>query len=511
MLRNASAFVTSHLPWILLAIVSAILLAVVFWKILAAFRPSLWRLAVASFLRKFLVAVILAVILLAVALSLLPKYKLFRDSVSEKAVNVKVGALEKCIQDNSKSGSISSEAADSCEMDAEKTSAPTTDTVHNNIDELKWLLSIIAGFAFLTALAQAAAAWIGVLTYEKQATAKLLEIDKVLESVKARYPVFYEVDAKRKEAHKILLGLMKEASKADDPEAIPTEAISWLDDFYRKLKPDERQLVLSIESFTSIDLHPASEGSQIENLKRFAVFYHSKFRYEKGMKVASFSDLDRAESYLRLALKESPNDFTLHNEMGNLYITIWEYVSQLPEKYPNYLEKALNEFDKSINYERRQQRAYYDLAYIKAVHLKDYDSACKELKIALQYRNWQRIAASNVLTGSILYNLGCYLSRIIARDHQGTLPISEIEAKEVVSALRRASKLIQVDSVVVQTDYWDTEGDIFGLYQKAAPELRVKLDLIGKALVREKPPQPVRKTIRGSIAEALLKSIKTRI
>ena len=101
-----------------------------------------------------------------------------------------------------------------------------------NIDELKWLLTILAGFAVITAIAQAAAAWFSALTYDKQAKAKLEEIDDVLEDFKARYPIFADVEDKRNQAHEALVAALRLCIAPDDPHADSTEAIIWVENFY---------------------------------------------------------------------------------------------------------------------------------------------------------------------------------------------------------------------------------------------------------------------------------------
>jgi tetratricopeptide (TPR) repeat protein len=376
------------------------------------------------------------------------------------------------------------------------------DAAKTSIDELKWLLTIIAGFAVLTAIANAAAAWFTVMSYDKQASIKLEEIRKVQESVKARYPLFEAVEEKRKEAHAILLELLKEASKADDPSASPTDAISWLDDFYRDLKQEKRQLVLSVESFVSIDLHPARVGNEAENLKRFAVFYHSKFRYEKGMKVASSADLDRAENYLLLALRSSPTDFTLLNELGNVYLTMWEHVGKLPGEYPNYLNKARDSFQSGLDLEKNQQRGYYNLAYISACEQK-YGEACSQLEKAISgNKPWQRNSTAAALSAYVHYNLGCCRARVIVDDHAPGSPITLMEAQPALDELREASQLGVILVKYVENDYATRgKGDIFDLYQMGDAAVRKKLDEIKPLLTTPRliPTQNLREALKEAV------------
>lgn len=369
----------------------------------------------------------------------------------------------------------------------------TDASIKTDIDELKWMLTVLAGFAVITALAQAAAAWVSALTYDKQATAKLQEIDKVLESFKARFPVFHEVEDKRNLAHDALVATLRRVFDCDDEDADPTEAITWMKDFYHELTVETRQLLLSVESFASIDLHPAHKGSEVQNLKLFAVFYHAKFLYEKNMHAAAlFTDLERAEGYLLLALHKSPADFTLYNELGNIYITMWEATGRLPRPYPDYLEKAKKAVNDSLEWQARQQRANYNLAYIRSMHDKDYDAARKLLEKALKYKVWQKLPTPAPLAAYVHYNLACNWARVIARDHTGSSPIGLAEAESVTASLQKAANSGNIAKTYVESDYTDKDqGDIFGLLQKADQPLQAELERLKLALTTERPkPSP---------------------
>ncbi len=377
------------------------------------------------------------------------------------------------------------------------------DLLKSNIDELKWLLTILAGFAVITAIAQAAAAWFSALTYDKQAKAKLDEIDKVLEDFRARYPVFGDVEEKRDQAHEALVAALRLVYAPDNPHADSTEAVSWVENFYAQLEVEKRQLILSVESFASVDLHPPKKGSPIQNLKLFAIFYHAKFRYEKKIpNAATFADLERAEGYLLLAIRKSPADFTLYNELGNLYATMSEHSGRLPVPYPDYLSAAEKQFEQSLRYRKSQQRAYYNLAYIQT-RRGNYVAARDLLLEALHYTTWQKVVTPHSMAALIHYNLGCYRARIIVRDHAGQGLIGMTEAEGVVSSLKNASELGQIQEEFVDSDYTNVKtGDLKGLYDKADPPLRAKLDSQKAALIAEptKKPQP---TFSETVAEAL--------
>ena len=453
------SFFTVHWLQILLAVVALTVIEVFAKK--KYNRPGRWLNGVTIFLRWLLVAVAFCVILVAI--------RPLRDLESAPFIPGGSGA----------------------------------DAVKTNIDELKWLLTILAGFAVITAIAQAAAAWFSALTYDKQAKAKLEEIDDVLSDFRARYPIFADVEEKRNQAHEVLVATLRRVFAPEDPHTDPTEAITWVENFYGQLEVEKRQLILSVESFASVDLHPPRKGSEVQNLKLFALFYHAKSRFEREIpNTASFADLERAEGYLLLAIRKAPSDFTLYNELGNLYVTMSEHSGKLPKTYPDYLKAAEKQFEESRDYRKNQQRAYYNLAYIES-RRGNSETARDLLSKALKYNTWQKVAPPNSIEAYVYYNLGCCEARIIARNAGCSSRIGMAQAKSALSHLEKASELGQIQVEYVETDYTNgAVGDLKELYDKADPALRTKLDNLKTALVREhtKKPQP---TFPDTVAEAL--------
>ncbi len=213
---NDLGFIATHLIWILLAVLALTFIETL-WK--GKRQLNLFT----AFWRWMLVALVFCIILVAS----LPLRDLEAAHFENKALPAAVG------------------------------SPAGADAIRANVDELKWLLTILAGFAVITAITQAAAAWLSALTsMTSRPTAKLEEIDKVLEGFKARYPVFHEVEEKRNQAHDTLSATLRRVFAVEDPKASATEAISWMEDFYHELDIEKRQLLLSVESFASVDLHP---------------------------------------------------------------------------------------------------------------------------------------------------------------------------------------------------------------------------------------------------------------
>ncbi len=201
-------------------------------------------------------------------------------------------------------------------------------------------------------------------------------------------------------------------------------------------------------------------------------------------------------------MRKSPSDFTLHNELGNIYLTMWESVGKLSAEYPNYLDKARDEFLKSRELQRAQQRAYYNLAYIESAWEKNYDTACNRLEEALTYKTWQRVTTPDTMTAYIHYNLACNRARILVRKHTGTSAIDTTEAEPVVSALKKASEIGRIRAEYVQIDYTSrTKGDLYGLCVKADQALRTELNRLKDALIAEKTKKP-QQGLAETVAEA---------
>ncbi|MGC2300749.1 MAG: hypothetical protein WA476_18210, partial [Acidobacteriaceae bacterium] len=221
----------------------------------------------------------------------------------------------------------------------EKQYASVDDLVKAPIDELKWTLEMIGALAAFFVIAQGAAAYFSATTYTSQADKSVADMDKALsrmneavkaidkiqQGIKRRYPLFEELEQERtQEFENLKVAIAKLSVSPSGQKA--TEALSWniKQILYPSLGVENRQKILSLESFASINLHPGTAGKDdwSDNLRRYAIFYQSKFEYEKSIGIASFADLERAESYLRLAIEKSPRDFTLRNDLGVLCLDI---------------------------------------------------------------------------------------------------------------------------------------------------------------------------------------------
>jgi len=426
-----------------------------------------------------------------VIVAILAGYTIHRiDEHTFKAVNEKPQEyinseeLKHCLDNLPSDNALTVDAAKSCLQKMKTTSQVFDDAAKPRLDELKWLLTIIATIGGFFAIAQGAAAWFSAQAYTKQAEDGLEEISAAQDAVKARYPLFDHIEAMRKEVYAALNNVFSSASKAPDSWAGNTEALDWNDNLFRRLSVEARQLLLSVDSFVSIDLDPGfSTEEHADILRKFSLFYRAKFLYEEGITQGSFCDLERAEAYLILAAKKKV-DFTIKNDLGSLYGTIHTSVKKRNPANKDdaefYLSKSEDAFKDSLHIEPKQQRAHYSLAVIAGRHRKQYEKAVKELQLAMDQTVWQR-EPSDYMKTIMFYNRACYESQLLHEAWEKKTPIPRpqitlAQADTVIDFLKKALGLSYVHKDIVNTDFNKPEGDFFDLIKDAEPSLMAKLE-----------------------------------
>ncbi len=442
----------------------------------------------------------------------------FRDLNDSNQEYISSTGLNQCLSKIPAGESITADQMKSC-LQASKTTAQVFDeSLKPRIEELKWLLTIIATIGGFFAIAQGAASWFSAQIYTRQAEEGLKAITAAQEAIKAKYPLFEHVESIRKEAIAALNNVFTAASKAPDSWAGNTEALDWEDNLFRILGVEARQKLLSVESFTSIDLDPAfSADEHADILRKFSLFYRAKYLYEDSVTEGSFDDLERAEAYLILASQKKP-DFTIKNDLGSLYGTIF---SSIKRKRPedradaeDYLSKSETAFRQSLRIEPDQQRAHYSLGVISGRHRKQYREAVAELEQALQRDVWQRERSDYMLT-IMYYNMACYQSRLLQEALKGAAPVSVSQAQPVILYLGKAAGQSYVRKDIIKRDYEDNvQGDFTGLLKMAAPELKAKLGELRATLEsnadraeyaiksRNTKASTAPQSLRGALAEA---------
>lgn len=410
-----------------------------------------------------------------------------------------------CLASAGSSGTLDPKRVTAC--GAELASVPVADDfMKARMDELRWMLTIIGSLAAFFAIAQGAAAYFSAQNYTKSADEAIARIDKQEASVRARYPLFEAVEKARDDAYTQLRLDLKTISKVEDPAADPLEALALIDRFYGKLTVEQRQALLSVESFASADLcgNRSSDEEYASDLVRLAIFYQSKFLYEDRLtrgdrahtrRLGNICDLERAEAYLKLAAKKAPNDFTILNELGILYINFHRAL-HADDADSSYLVDAERAFQRSIGMERKQQRAYYNTGTVYGRYRKDYSTGIDWLNKAKRFENWQRLPVA-YSSSFIYYNLGCYGAKHL----DGTLAvITAAHAKDLLEALAIAAQFHSIPADAVRADFEEETGDLFHAYAKADADLKKSFDQMKLELLKPGTPKPVpRPGIRAAV------------
>jgi hypothetical protein len=406
--------------------------------------------------------------------------------------------------------------------------ASVEDLVKAPIDELKWTLEIIGSLAAFFVIAQGAAAYFSATSYATQADKSVADMDKALtrmneaaksidkiqQGIKRRYPLFEELEKDRTSEFEELKKAVERLSVSGSGQKA-TEALSWniKQILYPSIRVENRQKILSLESFASIDLNrgTASTDDWSENLRRYAIFYQSKFEYERSMGSASFGDLERAEGYLRKAIDLTKSDFTLLNDLGVLCLDVHRLRKAGDPGKAGYADEYRTEAEKqfrlSLALEPNQQRAHYNCSVVHSAYYDDkethYDIARQELMTALGLPKWQQFPPVHAVKALLFYNLACSQGWLLANKAAGVL--TEEASRECLGNLRQAVELgtegiEAIGKNTVERDFkWDSpgtataqpqnpagkndEGDFVELYRKANQGLRDALDKVRKELL----------------------------
>jgi hypothetical protein len=330
-------------------------------------RASWWRsIALQGTLLVLPVMVVIAVAMLAYH-AVLHVDRLTTEGNANPQSYLASSQLQACLaalnQKANASGQVLIDDVKACETRAANAQS-IDDLIKNRLDELKWILTMIGSIGAFFVIAQGGAAFFSALAYSRQAEKTLDDIGKIQEEIVARYPVFGLIEDQRALALIDLAQDVKTSSRADNPNADPTEVLDYeyKNTLYGSMDLRKRQRILSVESFASVDLHPGPMGVEDypDNLRRLAIFYQSKFQYERNVGFGSLADLERAEGYLRLAIEKSRGDFTLLNDLGVVCLDMVKAMKSnkdAPAVGPDYRKSADEAFQASIRSEPFQMRA----------------------------------------------------------------------------------------------------------------------------------------------------------
>lgn len=266
------------------------------------------------------------------------------------------------------------------------------------------------------------------------------------EEVKKRFPLLDGIE----EQARSVLSFTKDIFSEDE----------WVEDRYKSLDIELRQRILTVEYLIALEFAGLATAPQLRGM---ANLYFSKYSAEKLE-----CDLDRALYYAGLAAKRGSDAFQYKNDLGFIYMDL----AIRDSKFWSLAEKSLLESKKK---KPAQQRCYYNLGIIYADQADNFlkagdteeakelfTKACKELRTALQQKDWETKPNLN-LTSAVHYNLACFLCRLasLIEHHQG--PSATLD--EAVVHLKSASKIKQTKLSTLESDFKTDSGDLAALAQ----------------------------------------------
>lgn len=383
------------------------------------------------------------------------------------------------------------------------------ETLKQREEDLKWVLGFILGAAALFALAQGVSAWFSAESFNKQAEQSLKKansaakkIEKRATELQEKYPLFSEEERRRKQAFDDLERIFKEASPVQKPD----EGFNWQRNYYTKMPLLERQKLLSTERFISYEIAGKKDPDDVyaRRLRRLALFYWSKFIYERKHGSGNYSDIDHAEYLINLAIERIGRAFYLLNDLGNIYIERHRaFADAIPVAQSNgasaaqlkgILDQAKEEFLGSIEAQKNQLRAYFNLSFIFMLDAKsalkinlredairNLRDAIKYLRAGLKYPNWENEPVIEYC-GSAIYNLACCYARLFKLyEHKPQWSKAAVKACETV--LRKAARIGMSSPDDVKTDFDTEDGDFFPIVHNATPEVKIRFEALKTALL----------------------------
>lgn len=259
------------------------------------------------------------------------------------------------------------------------------------VRDLLTLLLIIGGF--YTAL-QGVFNYYSVQNFTKQAESELGRIKEMVSDVQGRFPMFAEIERRRREAFDDLAA------------ALPTD---WRDQGYLALDIETRQRIFSLESFVALEFSVSPDRRVAQNLYNLGRFYQSKYVSVSEPRRDPF-DLDRAEYYLRLAMTGAERPHHVLNELGLIYVEFRKRPNETDEDRLRRFDIAVKYFERSRTINSRQQRALYNLALVE-FHRKDFPAAQRLLETAVNtLLIWEDGPDEDMLCHA-RYNLACTYCR----------------------------------------------------------------------------------------------------
>jgi hypothetical protein len=323
------------------------------------------------------------------------------------------------------------------------------DSISHDAATAQWLLAMVIGVAGLLTLAQGVFAFFSAQNYVTRANEAVEKAEKLADDVRAKFPMFANIESARAEAFKQLSSLIP---ALDDDSNLYGQS-DWM----------TRQSIFTIESFSAIQfLTPMNPGPELlGNLRLLGKFYAGKFAVERQLE----TDFERSQYYFELALQKFGRPFSVLNDVGWLFSTMAN---------PTDLDRARAAFEESLRRRPGQQRALFNLATI-ALERGDQSRLEAGLRLLLrakQQPNWED-GPNPRMASHVDYNLACFY------DALAELKSAPSEKQEMLdqcmNLLESAAKVGAQEEKIVNADL--KGGDLRNLAQSAAHTHRLQAAL----------------------------------
>ncbi len=253
----------------------------------------------------------------------------------------------------------------------------------------QWLLSIVLAAAGLLTIAQGAFAFFSTQNYVKQADDAVGKIKDLAGEVRARYPMFSQMEQTLEAAFRRLGEL---ALRLDLDQNL-----------YDDSDPRTRQEILALEGLAAMHFVVSSGRAPriVTQIRLLGKFYADK--YASAAKTNK-ADFEKALYYFTLELEKSGRDILALNDLGWLHM---EVASAADKNEP----EATSLLKESLGKNPHQQRPNYNLGTIWLVKgdKAKLDQAQTYLEKAAGITNWEK-TPNEQFASHLHYNLACTYS-----------------------------------------------------------------------------------------------------
>jgi hypothetical protein len=318
------------------------------------------------------------------------------------------------------------------------------DSYKVQVDDLQRLVSLLVTFSSLYALVLGVSSYLSAQGLITQSEKNAKQIEDLRKDLEKTYPFLRGMGERMNALKDRLEMLMPDSDERSDYfdrlkaherlelEAAEQSAITWLHflDFSGSGAAE-----IAADIYRNLGKYRGAQYKQRrDELKRKKDANRGSTFPEEEKEVELLSH--RAEFFLNRSKEKNPNSFLVYNDLAYLTQDIEGESSQNAAKW----------YSTSLRYEKKQQRAPYNLAIIHYFN-GQYEEAEKCSSEALENTNWQ-VKPSAERKADVLYNRACYRS-LLGKEEAAKASPSNGELKKWEKLVKE--DLVEVGKVKVPT------------------------------------------------------------